>query len=223
MCRKEIIVYGWFRVVSMSDRILQKGHKQGIMSHTVNYVKRHRPLRLIVSIIYKISQCVLLTVENLIRNIPSLMGGSRIRVIYYRRFFKALGKDGIIDEGVIFYGMQGIESGSNVGFGRNSVIQGAGGLTFGNDVLMGPGCYIWTINHDYTAKNMAIELKSVSKPVTIGSNVWIAADVKIVPGIKIGSNSVIGMGSVVTKDVPPGCIVGGNPARLIRRLNDVNI
>ncbi|WAC20445.1 DapH/DapD/GlmU-related protein [Luteolibacter sp. SL250] len=58
----------------------------------------------------------------------------------------------------------------------------------------------------------------ITKPVTIGDNVWITSNVTILPGITIGDNSIIGAGSVVTKDIPPNCFAAGNPCKVIRHL-----
>lgn len=59
----------------------------------------------------------------------------------------------------------------------------------------------------------------VAKPIYIGKNVWITTRCIILPGVKIGDNSIIAAGSVVTKDIPPNCLAGGNPAKVIKKLN----
>ncbi len=192
----------------------------------ISYVKTHKRLKRILTpvyaniytICYSLYIAVLTIVENLIRNIPCQLGGSRIRKCYYSCLFKAIDKGGRIDEGIIFYGASKIECGRNVFFGRNLVVQGSGGLKMGDDILIGPGCYIWTINHDYTVNNIVGTPKYIHKSVIIGNNVWIAANVKITPGVTIGSGSVIAMGSVVTEDVPPDCVVAGNPAKLVKKI-----
>ncbi|APV45149.1 transferase hexapeptide repeat containing protein [Dehalogenimonas formicexedens] len=156
--------------------------------------------------------------ELIIRNIPWQCGGSIIRKSYYKNSFKQLGNGGRFDEGVIIYGAHGIACGDNVFIGRNTIINGAGGLKLGNNILIGPGCYIWTINHDYSVVNIVSEPKYIAKPVVIGNEVWIGANVKIIPGVSIGARSVIGMGSVVTKDVPAGAVVAGNPAQVVKNV-----
>ena len=60
----------------------------------------------------------------------------------------------------------------------------------------------------------------VSKPVNIGDRVWIAADVKIVQGVTIGNDSIIGAGSIVTHDIPANVIAAGNPCRVIRQITE---
>jgi maltose O-acetyltransferase len=187
-----------------------------IKLNMINYVRKHKSLKCIALIILKITLIMRLIIEAIIRNIPWQLGGSRIRKYYYGIFFKSLGEGGRIDEGIIIYGASRIECGSGVVLGRNLIIQASGGLKLGNDILIGPGCFIWSINHDYTVENMCRESKYIFKKVIIEDQVWIAANVKIVPGVRIGTGSVIAMGSVVTKDVPPHCIAAGNPARVIK-------
>jgi acetyltransferase-like isoleucine patch superfamily enzyme len=63
-------------------------------------------------------------------------------------------------------------------------------------------------------------LRLREKPIVIERNVWIAAGATIIGGVKVGENSVVAAGSVVTKDVPPNALVGGNPARVIRPIGD---
>ena len=80
--------------------------------------------------------------------------------------------------------------------------------------MMGPDCIIYTRNHkiDDVTVPMNTQGNAEEKPVTIGDDVWIGGRVIILPGVKIGSHSVVGAGSVVTKDVPEWSIAAGNPA-----------
>ena len=91
---------------------------------------------------------------------------------------------------------------------------GHGSIEIGEDTQIGPGVLITTTDHDYLGN-----LKTNFKPVVIGKRVWIGANVTILPGVEIGDLSVIGAGSVVTKDIPPRSVAVGVPARVIKQVN----
>ena len=94
-------------------------------------------------------------------------------------------------------------------------------VRIGNDVMIGPGTCIITVNHPLSPKGRRNHL-GIAKPVIIGNDVWIGANCTILPGVTIGNNVVIAAGSVVTKDVPDNCVVGGVPAKKIKDIeNDV--
>lgn len=90
-------------------------------------------------------------------------------------------------------------------------------VTIGNNCFIGPNVSIYTACHPLnpTERNTMVEW---AEPVTIGDNVWIGGSATLVPGVTIGDNSIIAAGAVVTRDVKPGTIVGGNPARLIKTI-----
>lgn len=91
----------------------------------------------------------------------------------------------------------------------------------GNYVMIGPSTSIITVNHPLSPKGRRNHLGQ-AKPVTIGNDVWIGANCTILPGVTIGNNVVVAAGAVVTKNVPDNCIVGGVPAKLIRKIeNDI--
>lgn len=95
----------------------------------------------------------------------------------------------------------------------------------GDSVMMGPDVYIFTVNHktSNTLIPMREQGNTAVKGVTIGNDVWIGARSIILPGITIGDGAIIGAGAVVTKDVPPYTIVGGNPAKILKNRKDANI
>lgn len=99
------------------------------------------------------------------------------------------------------------------GMSQNNYIQGRNGIICGDNVKIGPGVGIISANHD--SDNLG--QWTCSDPIVIGNNVWIGMNAVILPGVKIGDNVVIGAGSIVTKSIPPNCIAGGNPCRIIRQ------
>lgn len=90
-------------------------------------------------------------------------------------------------------------------------------VTIGDDCFIGPGVSIYTACHstDPVERNNRREW---AEAVTIGDNVWIGGSVTILPGVSIGSNTTIGAGSVVTKDIPDNVVAAGNPCRVIRKI-----
>jgi acetyltransferase-like isoleucine patch superfamily enzyme len=115
-------------------------------------------------------------------------------------------------------GGENIRVGRNVFINQNCTMYDLGGIDIANDVMIGPNVSIMTSSHpmDPSQRRAAV----VAKPIVIGTNVWIAAGVTIIGGVRVGENSVLAAGSVVTRDVPPNSLMGGNPARIIRSLAD---
>ncbi|HRZ86275.1 MAG TPA: sugar O-acetyltransferase [bacterium] len=107
--------------------------------------------------------------------------------------------------------------GDNVMVNFNCVILDVARVTIGDSVLIGPGVQIYAAAHPLDWKQRATGVE-FGKPVTIGNNVWIGGSAVICPGVTIGDRSVVGAGAVVTKDVPEGVLVAGNPAGAIRKL-----
>ncbi len=93
-------------------------------------------------------------------------------------------------------------------------------VTLGHDVLMGPDVKIFSRNHVYRSTDIPIRNQGKQQETTsIGNDVWIGANVIILPGVRIGDHVVIGAGAVVTKDIPDYAIVAGNPAGIVRMRN----
>ncbi len=94
-------------------------------------------------------------------------------------------------------------------------------VRIGNNAFIGPNVSIYTACHplDAPTRNTFAEW---AEPVTIGDNVWIGGSVTILPGVTIGDNVVIGAGSVVCRDLPSDCVAAGNPAKVIKRIPDIN-
>lgn len=106
--------------------------------------------------------------------------------------------------------------GRNVFINQNCTIYDLGGVSIGDDVLIGPNVSLITEGHPVAPSDRQAYV--FARPIVIGSGVWIAAGATIIGGVRIGENSVVAAGSVVTKDVPSDTLVDGNPARVIRSI-----
>lgn len=107
-----------------------------------------------------------------------------------------------------------IHLGERVFFNFNCVVLDVAEVRIGDFTLFGPSVQIYTAMHPMDAAER--RLHEYAKPITIGSDVWVGGAAVICPGVTIGSRSVIGAGSVVTRDVPEGMFAAGNPCRVIR-------
>jgi len=110
-----------------------------------------------------------------------------------------------------------IKLGEKVFFNFNCVVLDVTFVTIGSRTLFGPNVQVYTATHPMNHKERAAGLE-FAKPITIGEDVWIGGSVVICPGVTIGDRSVIGAGSVVTKDIPADVFAAGNPCRVIRSL-----
>lgn len=112
--------------------------------------------------------------------------------------------------------------GRNIHFGKNVFVNSActfmdrGGIYIDDEVFIGPKVNLITINHDINPFNRNT---TICKPIHIEKRVWIGVAATILPGVRIGENSIIGANAVVTKDVPSNTIVGGNPAKVIKAID----
>lgn len=110
-----------------------------------------------------------------------------------------------------------ITVGDQVFFNFNCVVLDVVNVNIGKNVLIGPGVHIYTAMHPMNWDERAQGLE-FGQPVTIGSDVWIGGAVIICPAVSIGNRSVIGAGSVVTKNIPDDVFAAGNPCRVKREL-----
>ena len=139
-----------------------------------------------------------------------------IRQLYWKHRFKSCGKDFLCNSGVTIRSAKNIEVGSSVRIGEKSFINAVGGLKIGNNVKIGQKVVICTSNHNYDKPTRLPYAGDNHKQITIGDHVWIEACAGLVPGVTIGEGAIVGMCAVVTKDVPPCAVVGGNPAKILK-------
>ena len=112
-----------------------------------------------------------------------------------------------------------IEVGENFFANHGCVFLDGGKITFGDNVFIAPLCGFYTAGHPVDAERRNIHLE-YSHPIKVGDNVWIGGGTQVMPGVTIGSNVVIGAGSVVTKDIPDNVVAVGNPCHVVRPITD---
>jgi acetyltransferase-like isoleucine patch superfamily enzyme len=147
--------------------------------------------------------------NNLVTWLPSHW----VRRSFLKRFMHVeLGQGCSTLLGLRLYTRGKISIGDHSVIDRNCVLDGRGGIMIGANVNLAPEVMILTAYHDPDSDDFV----GIEKGVVIEDYVWIATRATILPGVRIGSRAVVGAGSVVTKDVAPGVVVAGNPARVIR-------
>ncbi|WP_066223847.1 sugar O-acetyltransferase [Formosa haliotis] len=112
-----------------------------------------------------------------------------------------------------------IKVGHNVFMNFNCCILDIAPVTIGNHVMFGPHVQVYSATHPLEAKARNSG-KEYGKPVTIGNNVWVGGHSTICPGVTLGNNVVVGAGSVVTKSFPDDVVIAGNPARIIKTIDN---
>jgi len=151
----------------------------------------------------------------LVSKIPGRIGMA-IRYIYYKRKCPSLGKRVRIFEDVVLVNAENIRIGRSTFINRSTLIHGRGGVSIGENVLIGPGVFITSTNHGYRRRDKIIQEQGFeSQKITIEDDVWIGARSIVLPGVRIRRGAVVAAGGVVTKDVDEYTVVGGNPAGLI--------
>lgn len=112
-----------------------------------------------------------------------------------------------------------IVAGENVFINYNCCILDVMPVILGNNVMIAPNVQIYTATHPLEAKARNSG-REYAKPISIGDNVWIGGGAIICPGVTIGNGSVLAAGAVVVKDVPANVLVGGNPAKILKEINN---
>lgn len=114
-----------------------------------------------------------------------------------------------------------ITLGKNFYANHNLVILDCAEVTFGDNVMIAPNCCFSAAKHPLDAKTRNKWLED-SLPIKVGNNVWIGANVTVLPGVTIGDNTVIGAGSTVTRDIPSGVVAFGSPCRAVRKIEQAD-
>jgi maltose O-acetyltransferase len=136
-----------------------------------------------------------------------------------RVIFAECGEGIIIKQNCYFGRGDTLRVGANSQLGANARIDPY--VTIGDDVVMGPDVVIETISHAFDQTDLPMRLQGASapRPVVVGNDVWIGTRVIILPGVSIGSHSIVGANAVVTRDIPPYSVAAGVPCRVIHMRN----
>lgn len=132
---------------------------------------------------------------------------------------------GSCGDGAVIKPVFACDYGYNIRLGRNAFINyhcvflDCAPIEVGDNLQMGPAVQLYTAEHPLDAELRRSGLE-YARPIRIGNDVWIGGGANILAGVTIGDGSVVGAGSVVVRDVPPGRVVVGNPARVVRTLDD---
>ena len=114
---------------------------------------------------------------------------------------------------------KGLVMGNNCSIGDYSFLGCAGGITVGNDVIMGQYVSFHSENHNFSDKNVLIREQGVNhKGIELGNNIWVGAKVTFLDGAIVGDNSVVAAGAVVSGNFPPNVVIGGVPAKILKHL-----
>lgn len=135
--------------------------------------------------------------------------------------FKHVGKDVWIEPDFRCEFGKNITIEDNVYINFGCVILDCAEVTIGANTLFGPNIGLYPVNHAIDAEER-IHGGCIGKPIHIGKNVWFGGDVKVLAGVTIGDNTIIGTGSIVTKDIPSNVIAVGNPCKVIRPITEAD-
>ena len=134
-----------------------------------------------------------------------------------RRLFRSVGKGVWIEPDFRCEFGKNIVIGDDVYINFGCIMLDCGLISIGSGTLIGPNVGLFSGNHSLDPDEREAGAL-IPKPITIGRRVWLCGNVTVTPGVTIGDDSVIGAGSVVTRDIPSGVLAAGNPCRVLREL-----
>ena len=170
--------------------------------------------------LYMVDECLkedLYRCRRRLRELDKLITRDEIQA-FCKKFFKNFGDSSIVPPFRCDYGYN-ISIGDRSFINYNTSIIDVAEIIIGDDVLIGPDCGIYTASHpiDPEIRKTGVEF---GRKITIENGAWIGGHSTILPGVKIGENSIIGAGSVINKDIPKNVIAAGNPIRIVRKFNE---
>ncbi len=136
-----------------------------------------------------------------------------VKIFMLRLFGARIGKGLVIKNNVTVKFPWKLEIGDNCWIGENAWIDNLDRVRIGNDVCISQAAMLLTGNHDYTVYNMPYR----NAPITVGDGAWIGAKAVVCPGVEVGSNAVLTVGSIATKNMDENGIYRGNPATMVRK------
>lgn len=143
-----------------------------------------------------------------------------LRYVFIKNIAKKVGDNVSIQPGVFLFNLQNIEIGDNVSVHPMCYIEGAGGLKIGNNVSIAHASTLISTNHTWNDVNLPIKYNKEEKAeIEIQDDVWIGCGVRILAGVKIKKRSIVAAGAVVTKTFDSNSILGGVPAKLLKKIN----
>ena len=145
--------------------------------------------------------------------------GKKIRVWFARKVLLSAGEHINIERGACF--AEDTSIGNNSALGINCHIQ-EGGVSIGDNVLMGPDVWIFTTNHNFSdiTKPICMQGNEPPKAVVIEDDCWIGSRVTILPGVRVKKGCVVGAGTVLTKTYPEYSVIVGNPGKVVKSRNE---
>lgn len=142
--------------------------------------------------------------------------GVRMRAWFMPFFLKKLGEDTTLQSGLRLTNPEKISIGSHCNLAQGAFITGGGGVRIGDWVGFGPDVKVWSVTHRFDDAERPWLLQGWEmKAVEIEDDVWLGANVFVMPGVTIGKGAIISAGTVINKSIPPYALVAGNPGRVV--------